>query len=87
MLLQESTTEKGGIGFFRGMPGNPYDVTGPMSTIHSSVFGTSDDFMKDNTVNGSIHDYQKDAPKKIRQKLKDFGVVSVISKSSNFGKS
>ena len=59
------------------MPGNPYDVTGPMSTIHSSVFGTKDDFLNEHTVSGSIHEYQKDAPKKIRQSLKDFGVLSV----------
>jgi len=59
------------------MPGNPYDATGPMSVIHSSVFGTDDDFINEHTVNGSINEYQKDAPKKIRQKLKDFGVISV----------
>jgi hypothetical protein len=59
------------------MAGNPYDVMAPMSTIHSSVFGTDDDFMREHTTSGSINDYQKDAPKKIRQKLKDFGVVSV----------
>jgi SNF2 family DNA or RNA helicase len=59
------------------MPGNPYDATGPMSVIHSSVFGTSDDFIKEHTVNGSINEYQTDAPKKIRNKLKNFGVVSV----------
>lgn len=59
------------------MPGNPYDITGSMSKIHSSVFGTDEDFIRDHTVSGSVHDYQKDAPKKIRNKLKDFGVVSV----------
>ena len=70
------------VPIFRGltgtvMPGNPYDVTGPMSSIHSSVFGTSDDFIRDHTVGGSIHNYQKDAPKQIRQRLRDFGCVSV----------
>lgn len=59
------------------MPGNPYDVTGSMSAIHSSVFGTKDEFLREHTVNGSIHNYKTDAPKKIRNKLKDFGVVSV----------
>lgn len=59
------------------MPGNPHDAMGPMSIIHSSVFGTADNFKDDYTVSGSLHEYQKDAPKKIRQKLKDFGVISV----------
>jgi SNF2 family DNA or RNA helicase len=59
------------------MPGNPYDITGPMSLIHGSVFGTKDDFTKEYTVSGSVHNYQPDAPKKIRNKLKKFGVVSV----------
>ena len=59
------------------MSGSPYDVTAPMSYIHSSVFGTHDDFMDDYTVNGSLNEYKKDAPKQIRQKLKDYGVVSV----------
>jgi len=59
------------------MPGTPYDITGPMSAIHSGVFGTKDDFIREHTVNGSLNEYTKDAPKKIRKKLKDFGVVSV----------
>jgi SNF2 family DNA or RNA helicase len=59
------------------MPGNPYDVTGPLSVIQSSVFGTSDDFKKDFTVSGSINEYKKSAPKDIRKKLKDFGMPSV----------
>lgn len=59
------------------MPGNPYDITGPMSLIHGSVFGTKDDFMNDYTISGSVHNYQPDAPKQIRNKLKKFGVVSV----------
>lgn len=59
------------------MPGNPYDITGPFSAIHPSVFGTKDDFLKSYTMGGSIHKYNSDAPKRIRAKLKDFGVVSV----------
>ena len=59
------------------MSGSPYDATAPMSYIHSSVFGTHDDFMDDYTVNGSLNEYKKDAPKQIRQKLRDYGVISV----------
>jgi len=59
------------------MPGSPHDITGPMSMLHSSVFGTQDDFKNDHTVSGSYHEYKPDAPKQIRQKLKDFGVLSV----------
>ena len=59
------------------MPGNPYDVTASMSPIHSSVFGTKDDFLRDHTVSGSINEYKNEAPKQIRKKLKDFGVLSV----------
>ena len=59
------------------MPGNPYDVTASMSPIHSSIFGTKEDFINDHTVNGSINEYKKEAPKQIRQKLKNFGVPSV----------
>jgi SNF2 family DNA or RNA helicase len=59
------------------MPGNPFDVTGPLSVIHSSVFGTSEDFKKDFTAKGSINEYKKTAPKDIRNRLKDFGMPSV----------
>lgn len=59
------------------MAGNPYDAVAPMSYIHSSVFGTQDDFINEYTASGSIHDYKKEAPKKIRSRLKGFGVVPV----------
>jgi len=59
------------------MPGNPFDVTGPMSVIHSGVFGTQEDFINDYTARGSIQEYKDEAPKQIRQKLRDFGMVSV----------
>lgn len=58
------------------MPGTPYDITGPMSSIHSSVFGTNDDFMKLYT-SGNPNNYHPDAPKRIRANLKEFGVISV----------
>jgi SNF2 family DNA or RNA helicase len=58
------------------MPGNPYDVTGAMSVIHSGVFGTEKEFL-DKYTNGNIYSYKTDAPKKIREDLKNFGVVSV----------
>ena len=59
------------------MPGSPYDATAPMSYIHSSVFGTDDNFIQNYTASGSLNEYKKDAPKQIRQKLRDYGVLSV----------
>lgn len=58
------------------MPGNPFDVTGPMSVIHSSIFGTPKDFIEKYT-NGNIYNYKENAPKQIREDLKNFGVVSI----------
>ena len=59
------------------MPNNPSDVTGPMGAIHSSVFGTENDFLRDYTEGMSIYNYKREAPKAIRKRLQDFGVVSV----------
>lgn len=59
------------------MPGNLGDVTGPMGAVHSSVFGTENDFLRDFTEGMSIYNYKKEAPKQIRKRLKDFGMVSV----------
>lgn len=58
------------------MPGNPFDVTGPMSVVHSGVFGTEKEFL-DKYTNGNIYSYKPNAPKQIREDLKNFGVVSV----------
>lgn len=59
------------------MPGNPIDITGPMSSIHSGVFGSKDDFLDEYTEEGDIHRYQDDAAKRIRAKIRNFGTLSV----------
>lgn len=79
--MSRAAAQLANVPVFRGltgtiMPGNPYDLTGPMSSIHSSVFGTKDDFMSTYTQ-GNLNKFHPDAPKMIRGKLKDFGVVSV----------
>lgn len=59
------------------MPGDPYDVTGPMSVIHSGVFGTEREFRDAYNIQGDRHKYKPGAPKLIRKKLQGFGMVSV----------
>jgi hypothetical protein len=59
------------------MPGNLIDVLGMMGIVHSSVFGTAEDFVDEYSPSKSINSYHKDAPKAIRKKLQEFGTPMV----------
>lgn len=58
------------------MPGNPIDIVGTLSTIHSGIFRRKT-FLSKYTENGTPNKYKDGAIKQIRQKLLDYGVPQV----------